>query len=548
MNSNQEKPADDTDELLKFSTQFDETADVQPHPSSHSYSPNSATLARSYNSYHSVPSSLNSKGSSSTVIPVAADITRRNSYVSNKSDRISPVPLSDEHTPLLSSAASIHSTSSSYYSRIRENHSPLRNRSHSSSHAPVPQKPVHSHFQPHGTTFSQALFNSVNVLVGIGILALPFAFRITGIVLGLTLMLLCAAITNYTAKILGRLLALSPRLRTYSDIGDAAFGLRGRVVISVVFMTELFAASVALIILMADSIVAIWEDVDVIKVKLLAFAIVTPTLWLRSFKMLSYCSLMGIFSIFFMLFIIIYDGLYKQEHPGSLRDPSPTLQFDVPDWYSVPLSFGLLMAGYAGHSIFPSICTDMQDRSQYPRLVNVTYVITCIIYLTVSLTGYIMFGSDAMQEITQNLAAIKSYSQVLNKICVFLIIVNPFSKYALTVTPVTIGFEQYLAEKFYGFRFEILRIGLRTFVSVLILIVAIVWPGFHQVMALLGSFFSFFVSGIFPLVCFLKLLGGRGRNGQPGIGRVERWIVWGLIALCTVFSLLGTVWSFLPLH
>ena len=89
------------------------------------------------------------------------------------------------------------------------------------------------------STFVQSVFNSVNVLVGIGILAYPIAFRCSGWVLGTCIFLFCTLATNYTAKVIAKCLDFYPNSTTYGDMGAAAFGERGRVFVSTIFVIEL---------------------------------------------------------------------------------------------------------------------------------------------------------------------------------------------------------------------------------------------------------------------------------------------------------------------
>lgn len=68
--------------------------------------------------------------------------------------------------------------------------------------------------------------------------------------------------------------------------------------------------------------------------------------------------------------------------------------------YNIPLSFGLMMAGFAGHAVFPAIYRDMEEPKRYNRMVDITYVITVGVYITMAVAGYAMFGLDTMTEVS----------------------------------------------------------------------------------------------------------------------------------------------------
>lgn len=77
----------------------------------------------------------------------------------------------------------------------------------------------------------------MNVLCGVGILSIPYAVK-TGGWLNLILLLAMGSISFYTGILLKICLDSSPGLETYPDVGDAAFGLAGRVLTSVSFHAD----------------------------------------------------------------------------------------------------------------------------------------------------------------------------------------------------------------------------------------------------------------------------------------------------------------------
>lgn len=63
--------------------------------------------------------------------------------------------------------------------------------------------------------------------------------------------------------------------------------------------------------------------------------------------------------------IVVIDGFTKKTSPGSLLQPAATYMFPA-NWLTLPLSFGLLMSPWGGHSVFPNV--GESPRSTLPAL------------------------------------------------------------------------------------------------------------------------------------------------------------------------------------
>jgi vesicular inhibitory amino acid transporter len=255
------------------------------------------------------------------------------------------------------------------------------------------------------------------------------------------------------------MMRLDPRLRSYSDIGRYAFGDKAQIGISLLFGAELWAVSVALIVLFGDSLyamvhsnmrpshvqtfvvasgIATWSPSAF---KILGFFLVLPTVFVP-LRFLSPISVIGILSTVTVLVILVTDGFLKPDYPGSLHHPAATLwPPEPPQWSKIPLSFGLIMSGFASHAIVPAIIRDMKEPERFPAMLNTAYVVATAIYLTMGITGYLMFGKGVSDEITRDVAQTKAYPQLLTKIAVWLIVVVPLTKFALASRPVLGIFE-----------------------------------------------------------------------------------------------------------
>lgn len=145
------------------------------------------------------------------------------------------------------------------------------------------------------STLPQTIFNSVNVLIGIGLLSLPLAMKYAGWVLGLAFLIFSAVTTSYTAKILAKCLDVDRSLITYADLAYISFGQQARLVTSFLFCLELLGACVALVVLFADSLYALIPGLSILQWKIVCGVVLVPLNFLP-LRFLSVTSILGIIS------------------------------------------------------------------------------------------------------------------------------------------------------------------------------------------------------------------------------------------------------------
>lgn len=147
------------------------------------------------------------------------------------------------------------------------------------------------------STLPQTIFNSVNVLIGVGLLALPLALRYSGWVPGLIFFVFAAVTTQYTAKILAKCLDVDSSLITFADLAYVSFGPKARVATSILFSLELIATCVALVVLFADSLDALIPGWGITEWKIVCGVLLIPLAFMP-LRMLSFTSILGIVSCF----------------------------------------------------------------------------------------------------------------------------------------------------------------------------------------------------------------------------------------------------------
>ncbi|CAK8531973.1 unnamed protein product [Lathyrus sativus] len=90
----------------------------------------------------------------------------------------------------------------------------------------------------HGCSFTQTIFNGINVMVGVGLISAPYTVKQAGWA-SMLVMTLFTVVCCYTAMLMRQCFESREGLTSYPNIGEAAFGRYGRIFVSVSFSISL---------------------------------------------------------------------------------------------------------------------------------------------------------------------------------------------------------------------------------------------------------------------------------------------------------------------
>ncbi|KAK9750228.1 hypothetical protein RND81_02G181300 [Saponaria officinalis] len=391
-----------------------------------------------------------------------------------------------------------------------------------------PSKVSHEFPVTRQSTFGQTVVNGVNVLCGVGILSAPYAVKQGGW-LSLIIPLIFAVLSFYTGLLLRYCLDSAPELETYPDIGQAAFGKIGRIAISIILYAELYACCVEYIILESDNLSSLFPSahLNVFGLELNShhlFALATtiailPTCWLRDLSILSYISAGGVVASVLVVLCLFWVGLVDKVDfagKGSVLN-LPTL----------PVAIGLYGFLYSGHAVFPNIYSSMANPRQYPVVLLTSFAICTLMCGGAAVLGYLMFGESTESQFTLNLPP----DLFASKLALWTTVVNPFTKYALTLSPVAMCLEELIPSR--HLKSHLYPILIRTALVISTLLVGLSIPFFGLVMALIGSLLTMLVTFILPCACYLSILRDKVTYLQVAACAV-------VIAVGTVSSAFGT--------
>ncbi|CAH1438399.1 unnamed protein product [Lactuca virosa] len=363
------------------------------------------------------------------------------------------------------------------------------------------------------SSYGQSVLNGINVLCGVGLLSTPFAVKEGGWV-GLSLLFIFGVLSFYTGILLRYCLDSQPGLETYPDIGQAAFGTLGRLIISIILYVELYACCVEYIILESDNLSSLFPNAHlnlggyIVNAHYLFAIMITlavlPTVWLRNMSVLSYISAGGVIASILVAICLFWVGLV--DDVGFQIETTKTLNLST-----FPVAIGLYGYCYSGHAVFPNIYTSMAKRSQFPMVLLASFGSCAVLYAAVAIMGYMMFGESTESQYTLNLPT----NLIASKVAVWTTVVNPFTKYALTISPVAMSLEELIPSN--HMKSHVYSILIRTALVFSTLLVALSIPFFGLVMSLIGSLLTMLVTLILPCVCFLSILKGKTTRFQVSV-------------------------------
>jgi vesicular inhibitory amino acid transporter len=354
-----------------------------------------------------------------------------------------------------------------------------------------------------------------------------------------------------------------------------SFGPRARIATSILFCVELIAACVALVILFADSLNALVPGYSLEAWKLICGVLLIPLSFLP-LRYLGFTSILGILCCLLIFFSIFIGGLLKPDAPGSLLSPMITYAFPL-RWQTIPLSFGLLMSPWGAHSVFPQLYRDMRHPYKWRKSVNLTYAFSASLDFATMVIGLLMFG-DGVLDGKSSSATSKTVLITLHRdyfkhsssrrwvpachttyhhrlhchhstdqgmiTCIFNVSrLKIHSKVPLNAAPIVSTLELVCGISSRtgatGPFVNIAQGAIRILVVFIFVGLAIVFPAFDRIMALLGSVACFSICIILPVGFHLALFG-------PELGKREKIINWSLLISSVIMAVISTVFACLP--
>ncbi|KAI4318271.1 hypothetical protein L6164_026060 [Bauhinia variegata] len=378
-------------------------------------------------------------------------------------------------------------------------------------------------------SFFKTCFHGINAISGVGILSIPYALA-SGGWLSILLLFMIAMACYYTGLLVQRCMDIDPNIRSFPDIGQCAFGHKGRLMVSITMNSELYLVVTGFLILEGDNLNKLLPNLhfDIAGTTIggttlfviIAAIVILPTLLLEDLSLLSFISASGALASSVFLICLLWNATFD----GTGFHGKGTTIFK---WNGIPAAVSLYSFCYSAHPVLPTLYTSMRNKSQFSNVLFVCFTVCTLGYAAAAVLGNLMFGQDVESQVTLNLPASKFSSHV----AIYTTLVNPIAKYALMITPVVNAVKKMLPCH-YNKRFA--HIFASSFLLVSSVIVAVAIPMFGYLMSLVGALLSVSASVLVPSVCYLKISGAYKRFGS------EMIINYSIIVMGVAIAAVGT--------
>lgn len=268
-------------------------------------------------------------------------------------------------------------------------------------------------------TFLQSAFNLANILMGVGLLGLPFGFRVAGYYGGFVCVAVFGVVTWRTSVLIGRELNGDPRpshaftdnpfksphapgtdrgrllspIAGFPDIARRSFGRTGCLILSLLLYFELFSCVCIFFVSIGDHLHSMFPGIPLETHTIVAACIsLVPTILLHSPALLSYFSMVGTFATVAVVATVVgaaaASGSMVEELQARIEQQTGRVVTEPPyirwgDTSGIVMCLGLVAYCFSGHAIVPSIYTSMKEPQRFEEMVTLTFVLVMLVCFAV---------------------------------------------------------------------------------------------------------------------------------------------------------------------
>lgn len=253
-------------------------------------------------------------------------------------------------------------------------------------------------------TVKSSVVNLVKTIVGAGLLAIPYAFKSDGVLVGILLILLAAITSGFGLFILGKCskTLLDPRDSSFFSLCMLTFPSLSPL-FDLAMITQCFGVGLSYLVLLGDIFPSLVGGERELWIALSAMVVI-PLCLLKKLDSLKYSSIIGLFALAYLSILILSTFVYEYANGRYEEIKSDIHWWSVYDYKGLMSTFSIIIFAYTGSMNLFSIVNELKDNSMtnISAVVNRSISISTIFFIAVALAGYLTFGNNTLGNVILN--------------------------------------------------------------------------------------------------------------------------------------------------
>ncbi|CAF1870027.1 unnamed protein product [Brassica oleracea var. botrytis] len=425
------------------------------------------------------------------------------------------------------------------------------------SHDPSSSSPPE---EKHGS-FAGAIFNVSTSIVGAGIMSIPAAFKVLGVIPSLSIIVIIAWLSNVSAGFLMKS-TVAGDATTYAGVMKESFGKPGSVAVQVITMVVTFGSMIIFSIIIGD-VLSGNEKGGVIHLGLLQgwfgshwwntrffsllFIFVFLFLPLVLCRRVDRLALSSAISFLLALFFVIISSVLAIVALVQGRTKSPRLFPDLNNggqsFFNLFTASPVIVTAFTFHFNLHPVGFELKDPLQVLSATRVSVILCATIYSATGLFCYLLFGDATMTDVLMNFdeSSGSSIGSLLNDIvrasyAIHLMLVFPLLNFSLRANLDELLFPKKVSlvndnKRFFGLTFPLL-------ISCFLAAIAI--PDIWYFFQFLGSTSTVSIAFIFPAAIVLRNVNGISTLKE----KIVASVMFALAVATSIIAISTNIYSF----
>ncbi|XBW37326.1 hypothetical protein QEN19_002908 [Hanseniaspora menglaensis] len=258
-------------------------------------------------------------------------------------------------------------------------------------------------------TFLNALMNTLNSILGAGLIAIPLSFGYLGFIGVLIILPLTVLVMDFTMRLIVKNLILS-QSKTYQQSVEFAMGNIGKLIILIGNGCFAIGGTISFLIIIGDSMPHVLSFLfprfssffnRSFLILIIAWFICLPLALHRDIGKLGNYSMMACLSMVFIVFSVVIRGPFlKTEYRAeSFKLSFKQYGFNVKDFVK-----GMSIINFAMicHHNTSMIFQSLKDKSKFNKLIHFSTIISGFVIFLIGILGYLIFQEKTKSNVLNN--------------------------------------------------------------------------------------------------------------------------------------------------